>query len=63
MESPYFPYGTYSSLLTGRDSGVMKYITTLGSLREIHSYYRFNVHASDCGVDRVDPKRKSCLLV
>ena len=22
MESPYFPYGTYSYLLTGRESGL-----------------------------------------
>ena len=29
----YFPYGTYSYLLTGRDSG---YITRLGSLRGVH---------------------------
>ena len=37
----YFLYGTYSYLLTGRDSGLMTYITRLGSLRGIHWSERF----------------------
>ena len=37
----YFLYGTYSYLLTGRDSGLMTYITRLGSLRGIHWSKRF----------------------
>ena len=32
----YFHYGTYSYLLTGRDSSLMTYITRLGSLWGIH---------------------------
>ena len=31
MESPYFPYGIYSYLLTGRDSGLIKTWTPLGN--------------------------------
>ena len=34
-------YGTYSYLLTGRDSGLMTRITRLGSLRGIHWSKRF----------------------
>ena len=33
----YFLYGTYSYLLTGRDSGIMTHITRLGSLQEIQA--------------------------
>ena len=37
----YFLYGTYSYLLTGRESGLMTYITRLGSLQGIHRSKRF----------------------
>ena len=41
MASPYFPYGTYSYLWSGRDSDLVRPITRRGKTRGIQWYFLF----------------------